>query len=119
MNNKHIISITEARKRLFQIADDVQVPDTHYILTENGRPKVVLMSIDEFDSWTETMEVMKDFPNLDKDIAEVERDIKSGAYKQYVTLEDMMLEHGFVLADKSKNKYEVANKTKKKSRKRA
>ena len=78
MDNKHIISITEARGRLFQIADDVQVPDTHYILTENGRPKVVLMSVEQFESWTETMEVMKDFPDLDKDITEVDRAVKSG-----------------------------------------
>lgn len=118
MNTKTTIPITEARKNIFAIAAEVQKPGVHYVLTEKGRPKAVLMSAEEFESWQETLEVMEQFPNLKKDIEEADRDIKSGAYKNYPTLEEVMAERGFVVADKAKKKYGVDNKISKKSKKR-
>lgn len=110
MDTKTTLSISEARKRIFEIAQNVQKPDTYYILTENGRPKVALMSAEEFESWRETCEVMRDFPDLNKDIEEVERDIKSGAYKNYPTLEEIFAKEGYILADKAKRTYDIAHR---------
>ncbi len=118
MNTKTTISISEARKKIFDIAKEVQKPSNYYTLTEKGRPKVVLMSAEEFESWQETLEVMKDFPDLDKDIAEVDRAVKSGEYKKWTTLDELLKEYGYILADKGKNKYGVGNKNRKKSAKR-
>lgn len=101
MNTQNTLSITSARKDIFKLSEKVQRPGIHYTLTENGRPKVVMMSADEFDSWQETMEIMSD-PELMKDIKEAEKDFKNG---NYVTLEDALAEEGFVLADKSRKKY--------------
>jgi prevent-host-death family protein len=50
MNVKEIISISDARKKIFQIADDVQRASNYYILTENGRAKVALLSFDDFEA---------------------------------------------------------------------
>ncbi len=118
MDAKTTLSISEARRRIFEIAEDVQKPNTHFTLTENGRPKVVIMSAEEFESWQETLEVMREFPDLQKDIEEVERDIKSGAYKNYTTLEDILIKEGFVVADQSNKRYAVShhNKTKRTQR---
>ncbi len=110
MNIKTTLSISEARKKIFKIAEEVQKPATYYTLTEKGRPKIVVMSAEEFESWQETLEVMRDFPDLEKDIKEVDRDVRTGKYKKYPTLEKILAEHGFVLADKSKIKYGVSNK---------
>ena len=99
MNTKTTLSISEARKRIFEIAKKVQKPSTHYILTEKGRPKVVFMSAEEFESWQETLEVVRDFPNLEKDIKKAEREYKQGRYS---TLENVLSKQGFVLADKLK-----------------
>ncbi|MEA3272708.1 MAG: type II toxin-antitoxin system Phd/YefM family antitoxin [Patescibacteria group bacterium] len=93
---QNIISITQARNDIFKIADKVQKGNTYYTLTEHGRAKAVIMSAEEFDSWVETMEVMRDIPDLKKDIEEVERDLKSGAYKKYTTLEEILAKEGFV-----------------------
>lgn len=106
MNTKTTISISEARKRIFELAEEVQRPNTYYTLTENGRPKVVLMSAEEFESWQETMEVMRDFPDLDKDIKQAEKEYERG---DYITLEELLAKEGFVLADKSKQKYGASN----------
>jgi len=79
-------------------------------LTEKGRPKVVIMSAEEFESWRETIEVMREFPDLDKDIKEAERAFKSGEYKNWTTLEQLLAKEGFLLADKSSKKYGIPNK---------
>ncbi|MBU4298753.1 type II toxin-antitoxin system Phd/YefM family antitoxin [Patescibacteria group bacterium] len=117
MNTKTTLSITEARKKIFKIAKDIQKPSRYYTLTERGRPKVVLMSAEEFESWQETLEVMREFPDLDKDIAEVDRAVKSGEYKNWTTLEELLKEYGYILADKGKNKYNVSIKNKAKGKK--
>lgn len=50
MRTKTTLSISEARKKFFSIADDVQAPDTYYTLTERGRPKAVIVSADRFEA---------------------------------------------------------------------
>ena len=118
MDTKTTLSISEARKKIFKIAEEVQKPSRHYTLTEKGRPKVVLMSADEFESWQETLEVMRDFPDLEKDVREVDRAVKSGAYKKWASLEDVMAKYGYILADRERNKYGVGNKIREKGGKR-
>ena len=99
MNTKTTLSISEARKKIFEMAEKVQRPSTHYILTEKGRPKVAFMSAEEFESWQETLEAMRDFPNLEKDIKKAEKEYKQGNYS---TLENVLSKEGFILADKVK-----------------
>lgn len=108
MSVKNIISITEARNNIFKITDQIQKDGARFILTENGRPKAVIMSVEEFDSWQETVEIMSN-PELMKEIESADEDYKKG---NYITLEEMLNKEGFVLADKSKNKY-VSNRSKK------
>jgi len=119
MNTKTTLSISEARKKIFDIAEEVQKPSNYYTLTEKGRPKAVMMSAEEFDSWQETIEVMYDFPDLKKDIKEADRAVKNGAYKNFAGLDDIMAKYGYAAADKGKNNYGVENKIPEKSRKRA
>lgn len=92
MNSKTTLSITEARKQLFALAQKAQQSGLHYTLTEKGKAKVVLMSADEFESWQETLEVMQDFPNLKKTIKKVEKDYRNKLYKNYKTLAELQHE---------------------------
>ena len=57
---------------------------------------------DYIGSWIETRRVMRVFPDLDKDIAQVEKDIKTGRYKQYKTLDQIIKEH--VVSSRVKDK---------------
>jgi prevent-host-death family protein len=50
-----IIPITEARIRLFEIAEEVQDDNTYYTLTKNGRPAVVILSYERFQKMEEMM----------------------------------------------------------------
>ena len=116
MSNSNYITITEARKRLFQIAKEVQTPGRSYTLTEKGKPKVIIISFEEYDSLKETIEVLTEFPDLKKDMEEAEKAVKTGEYKNWTTLEDLLGREGFVFHDKSSNKYEVSSSPKTKSR---
>ncbi|MFH1183118.1 MAG: type II toxin-antitoxin system Phd/YefM family antitoxin [Candidatus Moraniibacteriota bacterium] len=102
MDVKTTIPVTEARRRFFEINDEVQIPGKHYTFTEKGRPKSVLISAEEYESLIETIEVMIDFPDLKKDIEEVERDYKSGNYKNFITLDELLKEEGLVVIKKGK-----------------
>lgn len=105
-----IMSLTEARKKIFQIANEVQDPDTRFILTENGKAKAIVMSIDEFESWKETFEVMYEIPNLKEEIEEADREYKRG---DYVTLEELLEKEGLVIKDGN-----VSTRPNKKSKKK-
>lgn len=119
MNTQNTIPITEARKIIFSISDKIQNPGVYFTLTQKGIPKAVIMSADEFESWKETLEVINEFPDLEKDIMETDKAIKKGTYKKWATLEDIMVKYGYILADKGKKQYDVGNKTRKKGTKRA
>lgn len=48
MRISNIIPLTEARKRLFDISEEVQEPNNHYVLTKHGKPVAVVMSANDF-----------------------------------------------------------------------
>ncbi len=50
MKIKNTLPISEARKNIFSIAKEVQHPSTYYTLTEKGRPRVVILSAEKFES---------------------------------------------------------------------
>jgi len=121
IDSKTTISISEARKRIFEIADNVQSPNKVYTLTSDGKPKAVLMSAEEYESWLETMEVLSEFPDIKKDIAETEKAFSTGEYKNWPTLDDLKRGSNKLKSDavKSKRKYGVHSSLKTKSAKRA
>jgi antitoxin YefM len=112
MNSKTTISISEARRRIFDIAEEVQKPNTHYTFTENGKPKAVLMSAGEFDSLMEDFEILND-PGLFARIQEAEKEIARG---DYVTLDELKKNlnyvsgDGLVVADKNSRTYSAKKK---------
>jgi len=115
MEAKNTMSISEARKRIFELAKEAQKPGVYFTFTEKGRPKVVLMSAEEFESWRETLEVMREFPNLDKDVKEAEKEYRNG---DFITLEELLEKEAMAVADNAK-KYGASNNRSKKSSKRA
>ena len=54
------LSIREARARLADLADQAERRGQRFTITRRGRASVVLMSAEEFESWTETLEILSD-----------------------------------------------------------
>lgn len=101
MNSQTTLSITDARKDLFRIVDRAVKTSKYYTLTEKGRPKVVLMSADEFESWVETLDVMREFPTLLHDWKRAEQDHRNGRLMSY---EEFLNKEGLVLRSDSQRK---------------
>ena len=112
---KKVITITEGRKNLFKIAEEVQKPDTYYEFTVEGEPRVVLMSREEFDSIMETMEILSD-PKILRDIKKAEEEYKKGEYVSWDKIKKelgFVPKKGFVLREKPKRKYRASRRSKK------
>lgn len=109
--SKKTISITEGRKNLFKIAEEVQKPDTYYSLTVDGKSQLILMSQDEFDAIMNTMDVLNDAPLLEE-LNNIEKEIKKG---EYHTLDEIKREFGFtyqdlILRDAPSKKYQAKSR---------
>ena len=76
---------TNARKNLFLLIEQASRPGASVTITLEGLPKVVMMSVDEFEGWQETLEIMSD-PELVKEIRAAKQE------KGTVTLEEMEAE---------------------------
>lgn len=76
------LPLTEARKGLSKIVDEVAAIHEHVTITRQGKPAAVVMSADEFESWQETLEIMSD-PETMASIKRGMRDIKAGRVTPY------------------------------------
>ncbi|MDA1337522.1 MAG: type II toxin-antitoxin system Phd/YefM family antitoxin [bacterium] len=111
MKSKRTISVTEARKRIFEIIEDVQKPDTYYTLTEKGRPKAVVLSYEQFDDLLDDLDIYSD-PDLQKAIEDAEKEIARG---DTISWDELKKELGWesrelVMRDKGKGQYQVKKK---------
>ena len=64
------LSLSEAKAKFSGLVDEVSRRDEEVVITKNGRPAAVLVSVDEYESWQETLAVRAD--------AGLIRDIKMG-----------------------------------------
>jgi len=104
MIKKITISITEARKRIFEISEEIKNKKIVYILTEHGRPKIALSSVEDFELWEELLQ--KENPKKHQAEKIKNKEINS----IYNTLEHILNQHGLVVADKPKKGYQAKSK---------
>jgi prevent-host-death family protein len=76
------IPITEAKARIAELADRAQREHADYTFTKNGRPAVVMMSVDQYESLMETLSILND-PETRADLAE------SAESEEFTTEEEM------------------------------
>jgi antitoxin YefM len=54
------IPITEAKARIAELADRVAREHDHFTITRNGRADVMLISVAEYESMQETLDILGD-----------------------------------------------------------
>ncbi len=104
MDTKTTISASQARNDFFGLMEGVS-KGRRYTLTKNGQPQAVVVGAEEFESIMETLDVMRDFPNLEKEVAQARADYETG---NYVTLEEFQ---------QGKRTYDLSNRSARKSAK--
>ncbi|WP_304453416.1 type II toxin-antitoxin system Phd/YefM family antitoxin [Nocardiopsis sp. YSL2] len=78
------IPITEAKARIAELADRAQREHANYTFTKNGRPAVVMMSVDQYESSMETLSIL--------DAPETRADLTDSAESEEFTSEEEMAE---------------------------
>ncbi len=73
----NIISIRELRPRLAEVVDDIHDKFGRYVITRRGKPEVVMMSVEDYESILETMEIESD-KGLMKRLKKADQDLKKG-----------------------------------------
>ncbi len=71
------VPFTVARATLSDLLDEVHASRDHVVITRNGRPVALLMSLDEYESLQETIDVLSDEDTLAA-LRESEEDVKAG-----------------------------------------
>ncbi len=71
------LPITEARANLTTLVDRANKNLDEYVVTVNGKPAAIIMSMTEYESWKETNEILAD-KGLMKAIRQGEKDLAVG-----------------------------------------
>ena len=70
-------SLSELKSHLSEFADRAELEHEQFTITRNGRPAVVLVSADEWESLQETLFWLSQ-PGIHESLAEAEADILAG-----------------------------------------
>jgi len=71
------IPITEAKARIAELADRVAREHDHFTITRNGRADVMLISVAEYESMQETLDLLSDDEAL-ADLRQSREDFSAG-----------------------------------------
>ena len=61
------------------VIDDVDAHMSRYVISTRGKPKAVLMCVDDYEGWLETLEILSCKDAL-KDIKEARRELAEGKH---------------------------------------
>ncbi len=67
MSISEFMPLAEVKSRLSEVVEEIERENSRTIITKHGKPAVVVISIDEYESMVETLEILSD-PSLVEDI---------------------------------------------------
>ncbi|MFC1589894.1 type II toxin-antitoxin system Phd/YefM family antitoxin [Candidatus Omnitrophota bacterium] len=73
------ISVRKLRANLADVLEDVKTHLDRYVISKRGKPEAVLMCVDDYEGWIETLEIMSSKKAL-SDIKEARRELAKGKY---------------------------------------
>lgn len=80
------VTLKTLRPRLPKIIDDIDSKMDRFVITRRGRPVALMMSIDDYESLLETLDVLSN-KGLMKRIKQAEADIRKGNVKSLKKIE--------------------------------
>ena len=79
------ISTRKLRTNLSSVLKDVREHFDRYIISKRGEPEAILMCIDDYEGWLETLAIMSDKKAM-ADIRKAEKELAEGKFN---TLEEV------------------------------
>lgn len=81
----NIIAVSDLRTNLPSLIKEVSNKLKRFVITVSGKPKAVMMNLDELESLEETAEILS-IPGALKKINESRKQVREG---KYITLEEL------------------------------
>ena len=78
----HTITLKELRPDLPKVVDAIDQKWERYIVTKHGKPSIVMLSVDDYESLMETLDILAD-PKAMEGMRRGEEDIKKGRTKPW------------------------------------
>lgn len=75
----NILPISDVRENLPRLVDQVDKKDDRVIITVNGKPKAVMVNLEELEALEETAEILS-IPGAKESIKRGEKQIKQGKF---------------------------------------
>jgi len=72
-----VIPITDGRKELLRLAKEAKENLDRFVFTRNGKPEVVLLSIEDYEDLLETLELYE-IPGLVETLNQRREDVRAG-----------------------------------------
>ena len=77
-----LLAISEVRQQLPRLVDEARRLHHRVIVTQKGKPGAVILGIDEYESWVETLDLLSD-PATVQAIRRGEADLKAGRFRSF------------------------------------
>jgi len=71
------ISVRKLRENLARVLDDVKLRLDRYVIVKRGQPAAILMCVDDYEGWLETLEIMSDKDAM-QDIRLAKKELSEG-----------------------------------------
>ena len=81
-----VLPLSEVKTKLSELVDTVERRDEPLTITRNGKPVAIIVSKEEYDSWQETIEILRD-PQFVREIHDGVRRLARSRKRQ--TIEDL------------------------------
>lgn len=82
------LPLYEVKANLSKLVEKVDSTDEEVVITRNGRPSAVIVSVDEFEGWKETLSIRSN-PAL---MAEIRKGLKGIKKAKSYSLDDLLKE---------------------------
>ena len=76
------ISTRSLRANLANVIKDVKTNFDRYIILRRGEPEAIIMSIDDYEGWLETIEIMSDKKAM-ADIKKAKKELREGKFHTF------------------------------------
>ncbi|MCD4780419.1 MAG: type II toxin-antitoxin system Phd/YefM family antitoxin [Candidatus Omnitrophica bacterium] len=79
---KNTLSLKQLRPELSKVIESIDKKFDRFIITKRGKPVVVMMSIDDYESLIETLDILEDKETM-KRVRNGENEIKAGKTRSW------------------------------------
>jgi antitoxin YefM len=86
------MSVSEAKNKLSTLVEGVESTHSAVVITRHGKPAAVLLSPDDLESLTETLDWLSD-PSHRSEISEADADIEAGRTLSLAEVREQLAHH--------------------------